>query len=98
MTIQRQGSGKLLYQSINQLLLIVAQMPSGRQGRQQQAVLHMVIRQPPLQRCAAAARRQDIARAEVAADIIAGHVRLAGKLLAVILIFQIVDPQLDIVQ
>gem|GEM_PF-3831592 len=58
----------------------------------------MVIRQPPLQRRAAAGRRQDAARAEVAADVIAGHVRLAGKLLAIILIFQIVDAQLDVVQ
>ena len=53
MAVQRQGAGQLFNQRIHQLLLIVAEMTANRQRRQQDAVLIMRIRQPPLQRCAA---------------------------------------------
>ena len=53
MAVQRQGAGQLFNQRIHQLLLIVAEMTANRQRRQQDAVLIMRIRQPPLQRRAA---------------------------------------------
>ena len=47
MPVKGEGAGELLHQRIHQLLLIVAQMPPGGQGGQQNTVLIMGIRQPP---------------------------------------------------
>ena len=50
MPVQRQRGCELFHQGIHQLLLVVAQMPSGGQGSQQNAVLGVAVRQTPLQR------------------------------------------------
>ena len=98
MAVQRQGAGQLFHQGIHQLLLIVAEMAANRQRRQQDAVLTMRIRQPPLQRCSAIRQRRQIAWTEVAAFIITVIIRVAGKLLVIIFVFQVVNPYLDIAQ
>ncbi|KWZ96996.1 nitrate reductase molybdenum cofactor assembly chaperone [Citrobacter koseri] len=97
-SVQRQRSGQLLDQRINHLLLIVTQMAPVRQRRQQNAVLRMGIGKSPFQRSAAVDRGQRAARAEVAPFVITTAVGLAGELLMIIFIFQVINPQFNIVQ
>lgn len=73
-------------------------MAANRQRRQQDAVLTMRIRQPPLQRCSPIRQRRQIAWTEVAAFIITVIIRVAGKLLVIIFVFRVVNPYLDIAQ
>ena len=98
MAVERQRSGQLLDQRIDQLLLIVAQMPPGGQRGQQDTVLGMAVRQSPLQCRTAGGEGRQASRAKMTAFVIAGHVGLTGKFLMIIFIFNIVDPQLQVMQ
>ncbi|SSW84248.1 Uncharacterised protein [Klebsiella pneumoniae] len=98
MPVERQRGRQLFNQRIYQLLLVVAQVASGWQGGQQNAVLSVAVRQAPLQGRAAGDQRRQAARAKMAAFVIAGHIGLTGKFLVVLFVFHIVDPQLQIAQ
>jgi len=58
----------------------------------------MGIGKSPFQRGAAVDRGQRAARAEVAPFVITTAVGLAGELLMIIFIFQVINPQFNIVQ
>ncbi|MNI58547.1 hypothetical protein D3C73_1136610 [compost metagenome] len=96
--VQRQRRGQLFNQCINQLLLVVAKMTSVRQRGQQNTILSMRIGQSPFQCDSAVNGGQRAARTQMTPFFITADVRLTGKLLVIIFIFQVVHPQFDIMQ
>ena len=96
MSVERECCGQLLNQGINQLLLIVAEMASVRQGGEQNTILGMRIGQPPFQCDPAVNRGQRAARTQMATFFITAGIGLTGKFLMIVFIFQVVNPEFNI--